>query len=275
MKRAPSPKTVRFEGDGRGSQPSQGQLIKGSQPQAKVSPEKTEGQLNYKFSSPRLNHLKNIHLAQTGGVPITLKALDNRNLAVGCADGSLKILDIVTSAVVKQYKFASKVKVVEAIADDGRSTLQFGALIGLGAPDNAIVLLDLSSSETALSKFRAHTNEVTGIVSLGAGDFVSSSDDGTIAYWNTTSETPLNRIQAHQGRVNSIATLNNNTTLVTGGDDCQVLVYAVRKGEFALKKAIKEASPVTMVSSFYGNSKFAFSCQQSGSIKIWNVETGE
>lgn len=276
MKRAPSPKTVRFDIDDQNLQKNvQTQLIKGNQPQAKVSPDKTEGQLNYKIANPRLNHLKNIHLGQVGGVPTTLKALDNRNLAVGCADGALKIIDTVTSAVVKQYKFVSKIKVIEAIADDGRTSLEFGVLVGLGSPDNAIVLLDLAKSETAMNKFRAHTDEVTGIINLGAGDFVSCSDDGTVAYWNTSSQTPINRIQAHQGRINSMATLNNNATLITGGDDGQIQVFSVRKGEIALKRNIKESSPVTLVSSFYGNSKFAFSCQQNGSIKIWNVESGE
>lgn len=276
-KRAPSPKTVRFEVDGatEGSKPAQGQLVRGTQPQAKVSPDRTESQLNYKISNPRLNHMKNIHIAQQGGVPLTIKAFDNRNLVVGCADGSLKILDIATSAVVKQYKFASRVTVVEEISDDGRSTLTMGALIGLGGPDNAIVLLDLSTSESALNKFRAHTDEVTGIISLGGLDFLSCSADGTIGYWSTTSQTPVNRIQAHQGRINSMATLNNNATLVTGGDDCLVQVFNVRKGEVSLKRTIRESSPVVHVSSFYGNSKFAFSCQQNGAIKIWNVETGE
>lgn len=204
-----------------------------------------------------------------------MKAFDNRNLVVGCADGALKIVDIITSSVVKQYKFSSKVKVVEAVADDGRSGLEFGALIGLGNPDNAIVLLDLAKSESALNKFKAHTAEVTGIISIGNGDFISSSDDGTIAYWNMSSPTPLNRIQAHQGRVNSITSLNNHATVVSGGDDCLVQVFSIRKGEISLKRSIREVLPVTMVSSFYGNSKFAFSCQQNGLIKIWNVESGE
>lgn len=250
-------------------------MVKGVQPLAKVSPDKTEGQLNYKIQNPRLNHLKSIHMAHAGGVPLTLKAFDNRNLAVGCADGSLKIMDILSSSVVKQYKFSSKVRTIEAVSDDGKSALELGALVGLGSPDNAIVLLDLARSENALSTFRGHTDEVTGIICIGNGEFVSCSDDGTVAFWNMTSKSPLNRIQAHQGRINSMTSLNNNATLVIGGDDCMVQVFSIRKGDITLKRSIRESSPVTSVSSFYGNSKFAFSCQQNGMIKIWNVETGE
>jgi hypothetical protein len=38
-----------------------------------------------------------------------------------------------------------------------------GALVGLGAPDNAIVLVDLMKGE-AINKFKAHTDEITGII---------------------------------------------------------------------------------------------------------------
>lgn len=275
-KRNPSPKTVTFDPSIPDNEVGgSGSIIKGKQPAAKVSPEKDESQLNYKISNPKFSHLKNIHLATAGGIPTAIRSFDNRNLVVGCADGALKIIDTVPSSVVKQYKFSSKVRVIEAVSDDGKTGLEMGALIGLGQPDNAIVLLDLAKSESALNKFRVHTDEVTGIVFLGNGDFLSCSFDGTVAYWNMGNQVPLNRIQAHQGKINSMASLNNNTTLVTGGDDMTVQVFAVRRGEIALKKTIKETSPVTLVNTFHGNSKFAFSCHLNGSIKIWNVDTGE
>jgi WD40 repeat protein len=276
VRRNPSPKQVSFDPNvvDHGSQKT-GQIVRGTQPQTKVSPEKDEVQLNYKIVNPRLNHLKNVHLSNAGGPPITLKAFDNRNLAVGFADGTLKIVDIVASSVVKQYKFSSKVKTIESVSDNGNSGIQIGALVGLGAPDNAIVLLDLATSETAVTKFKGHTDEVSGICYLGNGDFVSCSHDGTVAYWSLKSTTAVNRMQVHNGKVNSMALLNNNTTLVTGGDDSSLQVMAINAGQITHRRSVKESAPVTRVSSFYGNSKFVFSCQQNGSIRIWNVETGE
>ena len=269
--RPKSPKTVTFDLE----IPDGKQIVRGKQPQAKVSPEKNEAQINYKLSNPRLNHLKSIHLNSMTGVPISLKSFDSRNLAVGCADGSLKILDIVSSSVVKQYKFTSKVKVIEAIEDNGRTGLRMGALVGLGAPDNAIALIDLEQGENAQAIFKCHSDEVSGIINLGNGDFISSSNDGTIVYWDMASQSPLNRINAHNGRVNGITTLNNHNTLVSGGDDMCLQVFSVRRGEIIHKNTLREASPVILVNSFYGNSKFAFSCQMNGTIRIWNVETGE
>lgn len=274
--RQPSPKHVSFDPSvvDQNSQKS-GQIIRGSQPQTKVSPEKDEVQLNYKIANPRLNHLKNVHLSNAGGPPITLKAFDNRNLAVGFSDGTLKIIDIVASSVVKQYKFSSKVKAIEPLTDDGKSGLQIGALVGLGAADNAIVLLDLATNDPAVSKFKGHTDEVSGICYLGNGDFVSCSHDGTVAYWSTRSQTAVNRMQVHKARINSMALLNNNATLVTGGDDSSLQVLSVAGGQLACRRSLQETAPVSRVSSFYGNSKFVFSCQQNGSIRIWNVESGE
>lgn len=276
IRRNPSPKQVTFDPNlVDQSSEKLSRLVKGIQPQTKVSPERDEVQLNYKIVNPKLNHLKNIHLTNPGGAPVTIRSFDNRNLAVGFADGALKVVDLVASAVVKQYKFSSLIMAIEPVTDDGKSGLQIGALVGLGTPDNAIVLIDLATNDQAISKFKGHTDQISGISYLGNGDFVSCSYDGTVAYWSIKSQSAINRSQLHNGRINAMALLNNNTTLVTGGDDCSLQVVSIAGGQMTHRKTLKESSPVTKVSSFYGNSKFVFSCQKDGSIRIWNVETGE
>jgi hypothetical protein len=252
-----------------------GQVVQGRQPMARVSPDKSEVQVNYKVNQPRLTHLKNINLSHLSAVPMTIKSLDDRNLAVGFADGSLKIMDIQASNVAKQFKFASKVKSLEAIDDDGRVKLQTGVLVGLGHPDNAIALLDLGRNDVPVGKYRGHTDEVSSIVNIGGGEFISAGYDGNLMFWNTESQSPVSYIQAHAAKINSMATLNNHTVVITGGDDRMMKVFGVHRGEFTLKHALNQGSPVMLVSSFYGNSRFAFSCQLDGSIRIWNVEGGE
>lgn len=162
-----------------------GQLVPGKQPAAKVSPDLTEVQVNYRVMNPQLQHLKNINLSHLGGVPVTLKSLDDRNLAIGCADGSLKIMDTVNSVIAKQFKFNSPVRVIEAIDDDGHTRLTMGVLVGLGAPDFTIAMMDLASNDArAVEKFKAHRGEVSGIVNLGDGRFISCGFDGNLISWN-------------------------------------------------------------------------------------------
>lgn len=256
---------------------STGQLIPGKQPVAKVSPDMTEVQVNYRVSNPQLTHLKNINLSHLGGVPVTLKTLDDRNLAIGCADGALKVMDTTSSVVAKQFKFNSPIRVIECVDDDGHSKFEMGVLVGLGAPDNAIALIDLAENDAgAVEKFRGHTGEVSGIITLGDGQFVSCGFDGNVIKWNMDNPANFISVKAHVSKINSIATLNSNTTLVSGGDDCMIRVYAiVPGGELQLRGSMREAAQVSHVSSFHGNSRFVVSCLLNGSIRIWNVESGE
>ena len=107
----------------------------------------TEVQVNYRVQNPQLSHLKNINLSHLGGVPVTIKSLDDRNLAIGCADGSLKIMDTINSVVAKQFKFNSPVRIIETVDDDGRQRFNMGVLVGLGAPENTVALMDLSEND--------------------------------------------------------------------------------------------------------------------------------
>ncbi len=255
---------------------SVGQLIPGKQPIAKVSPDMTEVQVNYRVANPQLNHIKNINLSHLGGVPVTLKSLDDRNLAIGCADGALKVMDTTSSVVAKQFKFNSPVRVIETVDDDGHSRFEMGVLVGLGAPDNAIALIDLADNDAgAVERFRGHSGEISGIINLGDGQFVSCGFDGNVIRWNMENPANFISVRAHASKVNSIATLNNNSTLVSGGDDSMIRVYSALPGELQLRGSMHEVAPVSMVSSFHGNSRFVVSCLVNGSIRIWNVESGE
>ena len=251
---------------------STGQLVPGKLPSSKVSPDRLEAQIPQKISSPKLFHTKNINLSNMSSIPITLRSLDDRNIAVGFADGSLKIVDVVDTNISKQYKFNGKVASLETIEDDGKVRLDHGLLCGLGGPENIIVLVDVASPTNNFTKYAAHTDEVTSLVSVGGGKFISGGADGNLFFWKAGVETPTGALVGHSARVNSLALLNNNSTLLSAGDDKVIRSYFIGTGEFIAKNRIVETGPVTMISSFYGNSKFAFSCLSSGAIKIWNIE---
>ena len=151
-----------------------------------------------------------------------------------------------------------------------------GVLVGLGAPDNTIALIDLSENDSkAVQKFKYHSSEVSGIINLGDGKFVSCGYDGFIVCWDISNPSACNPLKAHEGRVTSITTLNNNTTLVSAGDDCMIRVYSLKNGQLQMRGSFRESAPISIVSSFYGNSRFIVSCLTNGLIKIWNVENGE
>jgi hypothetical protein len=242
------------------------------QPDAKVSQDKTEIHVGYKIKAPELTNTNNFNM---GSTPIScIRALDTKNLAVGFDNGGFKLLDLTNpSQPTKALKFPSAIRTIEPILDiQGNAT---ALLFGLGSPENSILHLDLKALDNKVSKYEGHSDQISQIALIGNNDFISSSFDGKLSYWTFGTYKPLKQVTAHIGKVNSIATLNSNQTLLSGGEDGVVRVYKLSNRDFILKNSLKEAGPVKSVNSFLGNSKFGFTTQQNGTIRIWNVEDGE
>ena len=104
---------------------------------------------------------------------------------------------------------------------------------------------------------------------------MSCGYDGYIVSWDMANPGTCTPLKAHEGRVTSLTTLNNNSTLVSAGDDCMIRVYSLKNGQLQMKASFRESAPVSIISSFYGNSRFVVTCLNNGRIKIWNVENGE
>ena len=253
---------------------STGQLKPGKPSAAKISPDRLEAQLSYSLKSPQFTHTKTINLSNFGAIPVALRSMDDRNLAVGFADGTLKILDLANTNIARQFKFSSKVTAIESIEDDGKQRLDHGLLCGLGGPENLIVLVEAGKPDADFAKFIGHAGEVTCIVSAGGGRFISGSADGSIVLWKVGSQDPVHSIKAHSGSVNSLTLLNSNSLLVSAGEDRVIRSFGLGTGHFVPKNRIQEASQISAVHSFHGNSRFIFSCLANGLIKIWNVESG-
>ncbi len=248
----------------------------GAKPLAKVSPERNEIQITYDIEDPKLELVKNYGLGSSSSQPTTFRALDDRNLVVGFEDGTLKVMDLVASGEIKrQLKLSSKIVCIESFEDSPGNNPLMALLCGTGAPDHAVVHLELQARETVATKFRGHAAEVTSVCPLGRGDFVSGGHDGQVIYWNIAETKFLAAKQAHNAKITSMCTLNLNQTLVTGSSDCSMNVYHLSQRDLLLKNTLKEAHPITLVSSFYGNCKFALSCLETGTIRIWNVEDAE
>lgn len=248
----------------------------GAKPLAKVSPERNEIQITYDIEEPRLELVKNYGLGAASSHPTTFKALDDRNVVVGFEDGTLKVLDLIDSGEIKrQIKLSSKISCIENFEETPGNNPSMAILCGTGAPDHAVVHLELQARESMATKFKGHAGEVTSVCPLGRGDFVSGGHDGQVIYWNVRESQYLASKQAHSAKINAMCTLNLNQTLVTGSSDCSMNVYHLSQRDLTHKNTLKEAHPVSLVSSFYGNCKFALSCLETGTIRIWNVEDAE
>lgn len=250
-------------------------IKQGNPPLAKLSSERNEVQITYDLKDPQLSLQKNFSLGKYVGRPTTIRSIDDRNLVIGFEDGTMKVLDILDSNVARQFKLSSKIVCVEPLELAAGYNPSMTVLCGTGSPENCIIKIDLRLKELEAIKYRGHKDEISGISVLSAGDFVSCGHDGCVILWNNASNEPLKVIKAHEGKVNSMCTLNSNQTIVTGSSDCSMKIFHLKNKELVLVNTLVEKRPVETVCSFYGNCKFAFSCLQGGTIRIWNVEDAE
>jgi WD40 repeat protein len=258
-------------------QQSQGSITAGSQPKAQVSADKTEVTLNYSLAQPKVSLVKNIALDSTGGVPNTILALDDKNVLVGCSDGRLQVIDVHSHKVTKQIKLGAPIKCLERFSDDGRTRIPFGILIGLGAPENCIALVDLAESVgPCISTFRGHTGEISCLAALGGGEFLSGGSDGILSLWSASSNSAAkSAVKAHNYGINSIAILSSGRTIATGGDDSMVRLFNLEHGQLIPKGEIVQSNQVVLVDAFHGNSRFLLIGLSNGLLRICNADSGE
>lgn len=256
---------------------AQGSITAGNPPLAQVSADKTEVTLNYSLTSPKVSLIKNVLLEQTGGVPNTILALDDKNVVVGCSDGKLQVVDLQANKVAKELRLSAPVRCLERFGEDGRNRVPFGVLVGLGAPENAIALVDLAGAAgQCLATFRSQGGEVTSLAALGAGEFLSGTSDGLLSLWSVGSTgAPRSSIKAHNHSLNAIAVLSSGRTVATGGDDSMVRLFGLDRGQFVPKGELLQNSQVVMVDAFHGNSRFLLVGLSNGLLKICNADSGE
>ena len=260
-------------------QPSR--VVMGKQPLAMVSPDKTEVQVNNRIDNPRLTHIKNINLSHIDSIPSIIRAIDDRNAVVGYEDGMIRVIDIQNVEVAKQYKITDKkgIKAIERIDNDGKARYDIGLLVGV---DNTIILLDIMKSTNILQKFIGEAGEeVLNIIDMDKGKFVSSTKEGSIYLWNVNSQRPIQRIKdsmvVNGNKLTSMIALDNSTKLVTGDREGNIQVYDIDLNSNAIvnRNYMRDNHSINQLNSFYGNSKYVFTCLKNNIIHIWNVESGE
>jgi WD domain, G-beta repeat len=251
---------------------SQRPIVPGNSSEAKLSSDKTEVQLTYAADKISVEHDRTIDISTEKGRPITIKAIDSKNVLIGYDDGALKIMDTDSCSIVRQYRFASPITVIECL--DAQNPM-IPVLCGTGSPGNSIVSLELQRPQPTIIKHIFHTEMITAMEVLKDGKFLSASKDGSIALWSNEVEAPIQTLKNHTDKITSLSSLNNYRTLLSAGEDSTIKVYDYIANEITLKNTLKEKAPVTSIKSFYGNTKFAITCLVSGLLRVWNVVEGE
>lgn len=140
---------------------------------------------------------------------------DTDLLAVGYADGVIKVWDLMSKTVL--LNFNGHKAAITLLQFDGTGT----RLIS-GSKDSNIIVWDLVG-EVGLYKLRSHKDSITGFWCQGEDWLISTSKDGMIKLWDLKTHQCIETHIAHTGECWGLAVKDD--LLITTGTDSQVKIW--------------------------------------------------
>lgn len=231
---------------------------------------------------------------------------DDKRLAVGANDGSVRLVDPSNGTVL--HTLAHHTAQVESVAfsPDGRRLVSAsldsaaivwdvatGALVEVlrGHKDGvlgAIFLGDervitLSDDRTArlwdvtdgpfVRMLEGHTKSVDRLVASDDGSIlVSASGDGTARVWDTTTGAALAVLGDHKGPVSAVAISPDGKTVVTGAMDTPARIWDARTG--AVRKALPGQDKGANFAAFSPDGALVAVASIEGPVTLWDAATG-
>jgi hypothetical protein len=193
---------------------------------------------------------------------------DGRYIASGSYDGTIKIWDATTGALVRTLTGHSDWVFSVSYSPDGR-------YIASGSRDGTIKIWDATTG--ALSYVRSR-----GIVDLGSIASVivpmgvilprGVGMTGTIKIWDATTGAELRTLTGHSDWVSSVSYSPDGRYIASGSEDNTIKIWDATTG--ALVRTLTGHSSVVYSVSYSPDGRYIASGSWDGTIKIWDATTG-
>jgi WD40 repeat protein/DNA-binding XRE family transcriptional regulator len=235
---------------------------------------------------------------------------DGRRLATGSWDGSLKLWDIESGALLWASWFTDNIECLAFSPDGftissggGDATVQLldvstGALrktlighngpvfalawspnsrlLASGGTDRVIRLWELSEkqSETSVQLLAGHTNWVLGLAFNPDGtQLASGSWDATVRLWDLESLSLLQTLTGHTERVRAIAWSPDGRLLASCGFDHTIWLWDSAQSSY--QTGLHGHSAGVYYIAFSPDSRSLLSGGEDGTLRVWDVERGQ
>ncbi|KAG0123733.1 hypothetical protein HOY82DRAFT_582102 [Tuber indicum] len=212
---------------------------------------------------------------------------DKDVFAVGYADGSIRLWDSKTSAVV--ISFNGHRSAVSTLAFD-----HSGTRLASGSKDAHVIVWDLIS-EVGLYRLKGHKDQVTKVGFLkgpevveggsAEGWLVSTGKDTLIKLWDLTTQHCVETHVAHHGECWAMALSPDERGCITAGNGGEMKVWAVDtagltsrvkgKSDCLIDRGTiyRQNKDKAISITFHPNSNFVASHGADKSVEIWRIRT--
>ncbi len=183
--------------------------------------------------------------------PLCMSICEKRNLLViGCENGSVYLLDLITASEVKELK---KISSSNVAAIDFNAN---GSKIACGTDDGNIVIIQTDNPGKNEINITAHVSRITNIKFSPASNLIASSSmDASVKLWNLdiADEQPV-IFSEHDGWVWAMAFSPDGTMLASGGKDKTVRSYVTNQEKLVklLESQVNRNLTLTEWNNFIG-----------------------
>jgi hypothetical protein len=188
---------------------------------------------------------------------------DSQTLAAGCADGTVKLLDMESGrdiALLKGHK--APVRCL-AFTPDGKT-------LAAGSQDSTTILWDLAAGKERLT-LKGHTSTVWSATFTPDGrTLATGSADATAKLWDAATGDELATCRGHHREIRAIAIDPRGKRLATASGDHTVKLWDVASGELLL--TLRSSDHLWSL-AFSPDGKTLAAGNHDGSVNLWRAAT--
>lgn len=185
-------------------------------------------------------------------------------ISIGCDDGIVRILNINSQKVIREFKgHQDWIRRITFSAD--------GRFLASGSEDSIIIIWNLEDSSH--QKLLGHTSRVWGLVFRSNNNqLISVSDDQAVKIWNSKTGSCIRTFQGYACKIRSVTYCPEDKVIVTGSDDHILRTWDAKTG-----KRTEFPGHTGRVWSVccIPNADILVSASDDRTIRIWGLYTGQ
>lgn len=199
-------------------------------------------------------------------------------LVCGCADGSVRIIDLNSGVDARSELHAGRgaVLTVATVEVSGRLWVVSGGI------DGVVRIWDVTKEPSLVNEMKGHTGGVRGVAAHlvdGAVLVASAGADGTVHVWDPNRQGSEARLrilaEAHKGSALAVGfgSIDGRTVLASGGDDLAVRIWDPIRGESIADLPKMHRGSVRSLAFSTKHGLFA-SASDDGTTRLWDPRSG-
>lgn len=205
-------------------------------------------------------------IGHTGHITSALFSPDGKKIVTGSDDGTSKLWDVETGALLADWRGHGSDWVTSAVfSPDGKKVLTTGGFLAK--------VWDVEQG-SLLTVFKGHYGSLlSGVFSPDGTRILTASLDKTASIWDLKSGKALITLKGHTQSVEGAKYSTDGTRILTFSKDSTVRIWDAAKG--GLLSILKGHRNVILSASFNSVGDRVITASADGEARVWDLSTGE